>query len=300
MDLEKKLIILGGAARYDVACTSSGSQRGASKGMVGNAISCGICHSFTADGRCVSLLKVLLTNNCINDCKYCYNRSSNDIERASFTPEELAGLTMEFYKRNYIEGLFLSSGIIKDPDYTTELVCQTLRLLRQKYGFNGYIHAKAIPGSSQGLIEQIGQLTDRLSVNIELPSAQSLALLAPDKDRVKIFKPMETIRQGIRLRRKFAPAGQSTQMIIGATRDTDYQILRLSESLYRKYELKRVFYSAYIPVGNHPSLPFNQVPFKTCVRAFHICHNPEYRLCSGTPHPNTGYFPALVIQKSDL
>ena len=255
MDLEKKLMILGAAARYDVACTSSGVQRGAVKGTLGSAVSCGICHSFTADGRCVSLLKVLLSNHCINDCKYCYNRSSNDVERASFTPEELAGLTMEFYKRNYIEGLFLSSGIIKNPDYTTELVCRTLRILRDQYGFNGYIHAKAIPGSSPEMIEQIGQLTDRLSVNIELPSERSLALLAPEKDRVKIFRPMEAIRQGIKNKRKFAPAGQSTQMIIGATPDTDYQILRLSESLYKKFELKRVFYSAYISVGSHPSLP---------------------------------------------
>jgi putative DNA modification/repair radical SAM protein len=257
VDLADKLRILGGAARYDSACTSSGSSRGGVRGMTGNAVSCGICHSFSADGRCVSLLKVLLTNHCVNDCKYCYNRSSNDIERAAFTPEELADLTMSFYKRNYIEGLFLSSGIVRDPDYTMELMCRVLTLLRGRYGFNGYIHAKAIPGGSAGMISRLGRLTDRLSVNIELPSERSLVLLAPQKDKEKILNPMGLIREGIRDkdRRDFAPAGQSTQMIIGATPDTDYQILRLSESLYRKFELKRVFYSAYIPVGDHPTLP---------------------------------------------
>ena len=260
MEVMDKLRILSDSAKYDVACTSSGSERGAKKGSLGTTINAGICHSFSADGRCVSLLKVLMTNYCVYDCQYCINRRSNDIERAAFEPEEIAGLTIEFYKRNYIEGLFLSSGVIKNPDYTMENMCRALDLLRNQYNFNGYIHVKTIPGASQELVTKLGMLADRMSINIELPSEKSLNLLAPDKPKNNIIKPMGLIRDTIHENKKdlivyksapkFAPAGQSTQMIIGATPDTDFQILKLSESLYRKFSLKRVFYSAYIPVGN--------------------------------------------------
>lgn len=270
MELLDKLRILGAAAKYDVACTSSGSSRGAVQGAIGNAVACGICHSFAPDGRCISLLKVLMTNYCINDCKYCHSRSSNDIERAAFTPQELADLTISFYRRNYIEGLFLSSGIIKSPDYTTELLCKTIELLRTEYRFNGYIHAKAIPGTSPELITRLGTLVDRMSVNIELPSEQSLIKLCPQKTKQSILSPMKQISRSIaqssseltlyRHAAPFAPAGQSTQMIIGATPDSDLQILRLSEGLYNKYKLKRVFYSAYIPVGDERMLPAVATP----------------------------------------
>ena len=263
MTIAEKLTILTDAAKYDVACTSSGTDRGG--GKLGKTMAAGCCHSFSADGRCISLLKVLLTNVCIYDCRYCVNRTSNDLPRARFTPQELAELTMDFYRRNYIEGLFLSSSVVKNPDYTTELMVKTLTLLREDYGFSGYIHAKAIPGADPLLTQRLGQLADRLSVNIELPSAQSLALLAPDKQRDAILRPMAQIRDGIlqakEERKKFrhapafAPAGQSTQMIVGASAETDYHILKLSEGMYQKYGLKRVFFSAYVPVSTNPLLP---------------------------------------------
>lgn len=267
-DLFHKLNVLADSAKYDVACTSSGadghSAFGAGGGM-GSKKLCGICHSFAADGRCVSLLKVLMTNVCVYDCQYCVNRRSNDVPRAAFTPEELAELTIQFYKRNYIEGLFLSSGIIRNPDYTTELMIKTLSILRYKERFNGYIHAKAIPGADSALLYKLGLLADRISVNIELPSQQSLQLLAPDKSKTAILKPMGYLTERIaentrdltvyRRAPKFAAAGQSTQMIIGASPESDFQILRLTEKLYHKYALKRVFFSAYMPVGESSLLP---------------------------------------------
>lgn len=265
MELFDKLTILSDAAKYDAACTSSGVDRAGKKGSIGNTAACGICHSFAADGRCISLLKVLFTNCCIYDCKYCVNRMSNDTRRTAFTPRELADLTIQFYRRNYIEGLFLSSGVIKSPNYTCELLTETLRLLRNEYHFNGYIHVKAIPGADDAQIQQLGLLADRMSVNIELPSQQSLALLAPDKSKLSILRPMGVIQRRIgenttdlvryQHAPKFAPAGQSTQMIVGATPDTDYQILNLTQSLYRKFGLKRVFFSAYTPVQSHTLLP---------------------------------------------
>ena len=265
MDAFEKLRILTDAAKYDAACTSSGVDRGKAQDGMGSAAACGICHSFSADGRCISLLKVLMSNACVYDCKYCVNRRSNDTPRATFSPRELADLTIQFYRRNYIEGLFLSSGVIQSPDYTCERMIETLRILREEYRFHGYIHAKAIPGADSLLISRIGSLVDRLSVNIELPSQQSLSLLAPDKKKESILRPMQLISGRIeenstelvkyRHAPKFAPAGQSTQMIIGATPETDLQILRLSERLYQKYRLKRVFYSAYLPVAESPLLP---------------------------------------------
>ncbi len=265
MDAFEKLRILTDAAKYDAACTSSGVDRGKAQDGMGSAAACGICHSFSADGRCISLLKVLMSNACVYDCKYCVNRRSNDTPRATFSPRELADLTIQFYRRNYIEGLFLSSGVIQSPDYTCERMIETLRILREEYRFHGYIHAKAIPGADSLLISRIGSLADRLSVNIELPSQQSLSLLAPDKKKESILRPMQLISGRIeenstelvkyRHAPKFAPAGQSTQMIIGATPETDLQILRLSERLYQKYRLKRVFYSAYLPVAESPLLP---------------------------------------------
>lgn len=265
MDVFDKLKILTDAAKYDVACTSSGVNKKAAAGGIGSAAASGICHSFSADGRCISLLKILLTNVCIYDCKYCVNRLSNDTARAFFTPRELAELTMNFYRRNYIEGLFLSSGVIKNPDYTCEQIIEALQILRQEYRFAGYIHAKAIPGADHRLITRLGMLADRMSVNIELPSQSSLQLLAPDKSKQAIFTPMAFIQKGIQENShdlvkfkhapKFVPAGQSTQMIIGATPDTDYQILNLTEGLYKKYKLKRVFFSAYLPVAENSLLP---------------------------------------------
>jgi putative DNA modification/repair radical SAM protein len=269
-DLMDRLGILTGAAKYDVACTSSGASRSGAKGSIGNACPAGICHSFAADGRCISLLKILMTNNCVFDCKYCANRRSSDIPRASLSPEELAELTMAFYRRNYIEGLFLSSGVDVSPDSTMERMIRVLELLRGPHRFNGYIHAKAIPGCSEALVTRIGLLADRVSVNIELPSEKSLNILAPNKGRESVIRPMAHIREKIaqagselavfRHAPAFAPAGQSTQMIIGATPDSDFQILRLSESLYRKFKLRRVFYSAYIPIGSHALLPVGQPP----------------------------------------
>lgn len=271
MDVLEKLSILTDAAKYDAACTSSGGSRSFKKGHIGNTSSsvAGCCHSFSADGRCVTLLKVLMTNRCIYDCKYCVNRRSNDTRRTAFTPEELADLTINFYRRNYIEGLFLSSGVYRNPDYTMELMIQTLRLLRETYRFNGYIHAKAIPGAAPELVEQLGLLADRLSVNIELPSESGLKLLAPDKSKKAILTPMRQIQSRniqnkeelvkYRYAPKFAPAGQSTQLIIGATPEDDLHILRLTQGLYDQYRLKRVFYSAYVPVVEHTLLPGKDV-----------------------------------------
>lgn len=278
MDTTAKLALLADAAKYDVACTSSGIDRDARMGALGNATAAGICHSFSADGRCITLLKVLFTNVCVFDCAYCASRCSNDVPRASFRPRELADLTMEFYRRNYIEGLFLSSGVLKSPDYTTERIIECLRILREEYGFRGYIHAKAVPGTSPDLLAALGLLADRISVNMELPSSESLALLCPNKTRDSIVAPMRQIREGIaedrdtralmrrdacymaqrrpaRKTRAFAPAGQSTQMIIGATPETDFQILNLSSSLYKTMHMKRVFFSAYLSVNEDGRLP---------------------------------------------
>lgn len=345
LSIEQKLEILSDAAKYDVACTSSGMQRAGKQGEIGNSVAAGICHSFSADGRCISLLKVLFTNECIFDCKYCINRSSNDVPRASFTPKELCELTIGFYKRNYIEGLFLSSGILHTPDYTMELICQTLRMLREEYHFRGYIHCKAIPGANPLLIEYAGWYADRMSVNLELPTNEGLRSLAPNKTRKNILGPMRQIQAGIAESRQelgfkggnhsafyftkkkaeyfglegrffqperlngsrktettavlqkepadksyreetlqperpaevlpngtsralsllesvgrstgrgFAAAGQSTQMIIGATPETDYQLVSVAEALYRKFDLKRVFYSAFVKVNEDSLLP---------------------------------------------
>lgn len=278
MSIQEKLEILSDAAKYDVACTSSGVNRKGREGAIGNAVKCGICHTFSADGRCVSLLKILMTNECIYDCKYCLNRASNDNKRATFTPDEICQLTIEFYRRNYIEGLFLSSGILKSPDYTMKLLYETIFLLRTKYKFNGYVHVKGIPGASQELIDMMGFVTDRMSVNLELPTGDSLRRLAPHKSRQNILKPITQIRNGIadnKLKKQelmnvrrfggnlsrelkvesFVPAGQSTQMIIGATEETDYQIMTVTESLYKKYDMRRVFYSAYVALNDDSSLP---------------------------------------------
>jgi len=309
--LKDKLTILSDAAKYDVACTSSGVSRSGKEGYLGNSVAGGVCHAFSADGRCISLLKILMTNHCIYDCKYCKNRVSNDIERALFTPEEICTLTIEFYKRNYIEGLFLSSGVFKNPDYTMEKICETLRLLRNKYRFNGYIHVKAIPGASEELLYSAGLLADRISINMELPTEQSLHKLAPNKTMKHIIEPMNRIsgtiaghriaigksarmeRCGINkylvnsifgpetaqiegssdnpflypaqksdalLRRPFAPAGQSTQMIIGASDETDLELIRTTQALYQRFDLKRVFYSAYIPINTDEDLPGKDIP----------------------------------------
>lgn len=323
--LEEKLKILSDAAKYDVACTSSGADRRGKKGSLGNSCASGICHSFSADGRCISLLKVLLSNECIYDCKYCLNRCSNDRVRTSFTPEELCTITIEFYKRNYIEGLFLSSGVLRNPTYTMELMYQTLYLLRTKYHFRGYIHAKAVPGASPEIIQQMGYLADRMSVNMELPTSKSLQELAPNKTHTAILKPMKQIQEQItdyRLsigktasmerhagnrflsnsifssfesekeisgsvsqeisaevslcakkrpvgdalsssldsRRPFVPAGQSTQMIIGATPENDYELLKVTQNMYQVFDLKRVFFSAYVPVNEDSALPTPDTP----------------------------------------
>lgn len=267
MELLEKLAILADAAKYDAACTSSGARRGYESGKIGNTSSsiAGCCHSFSADGRCVTLLKVLMTNYCVFDCQYCINRRSNDVRRAGFSPRELAELTIGFYRRNYIEGLFLSSGVVRNPDYTTELMIHSLRILREEYRFNGYIHAKAIPGTAPELLSALGLLADRMSVNIELPSEAGLRLLAPDKTKTAILRPMGLIRDKVsenkselvkyRHAPRFAPAGQSTQLIVGATGDSDRHILHLTQSLYDQYKLKRVFYSAYVPVVENALLP---------------------------------------------
>ncbi len=314
--LSEKLEILSDAAKYDVACTSSGVDRRGKEGYLGNSCAAGICHSFAADGRCISLLKILMTNHCVFDCKYCKNRKSNDIPRATFSPEEICTLTIEFYKRNYIEGLFLSSGVIRNPDYTMEKICEALRLLRTKYHFNGYIHVKAIPGASSELLYSAGLLADRISINMELPTNESLTNLAPNKSMQTILRPMNQITQtiaahrvaigkdarmeragindhlvnsifgntadriGIKnelmtasgalqlpaarndlgLRRPFASGGQSTQMIIGASEETDFDLIRTSQSLYQSFDLKRVFYSAYIPINEDSALPAMDTP----------------------------------------
>ena len=278
METMQKLQILADAAKYDVACTSSGIKRRAKRGSLGNASPAGCCHSFAADGRCITLLKVLMTNVCVCDCAYCVNRRSNDVVRTAFEPRELADLTIAFYRRNFIEGLFLSSGVIKSPDYTSELMERCLRILREEYRFRGYIHAKAVPGTSPDLVARIGRLADRMSVNLELPTPESLALLAPDKHRHDIIAPMRQIRDSIatdddtralmrkrmtyatqisvpKKDRPFAPAGQSTQMIIGATPESDFEILTLSAALYKTMSLKRVFFSAYLPVSSDARLP---------------------------------------------
>lgn len=327
--LQEKLRILADAAKYDVACTSSGVDRKGKKGELGNSRACGICHSFSADGRCISLLKILMTNHCIYDCKYCINRCSNDVPRATFTPEEICQLTVEFYKRNYIEGLFLSSGVIRNPSYTMERMCEALLLLRNKYKFNGYIHVKTIPGAPDEILNAVGRLADRISVNMELPTEEALAKLAPNKSFKTILDPMEKVSNTIAahriaigkdarmerskgnryldnsifnynssllgtnktglhqggtdaggsfdflnsvlksdssillpatkdfgdLKRPFAPAGQSTQMIIGATDETDLTLIKTTQKLYQDYDLKRVFYSAYIPINEDSALP---------------------------------------------
>lgn len=324
MTMEQKLEILGDAAKYDVSCSSSGVDRAGSAGSLGNCSASGICHTFTGDGRCISLLKILMTNECVFDCKYCINRASNDVVRAAFTPEEICKLTIQFYRRNYIEGLFLSSGVLKTPAYTMELLCKTLIMLRNDYGFNGYIHVKCIPGAPADLVEMAGWYADRVSVNLELPTADGLRALAPNKTRNTILKPMRQIQNGIsesreqlglmggnrsaffhtrkRLNKEgigmlgggsagrieggwaangmtasvqlpartglqFAPpsvgpaprgfsvGGQSTQMIIGATQETDYQLIQVAESLYQHFDLKRVYYSAFVKVNQDSTLP---------------------------------------------
>ena len=278
MDTAEKLAILADAAKYDVACTSSGIDRRARPGQLGNTTAAGICHAFTADGRCITLLKVLQTNACAYDCAYCVNRRSNDTPRVAFAPRELADLAVSFYRRNYVEGLFLSSGVLKDPDFTTELMVRTLEILRFEHEFRGYVHAKAVPGADPLLVDRLGHLADRVSVNMELPSRESLAYLAPDKSKQDILSPMRQIkgsiaedrdtraimrRQGVYLQksrpakktRAFAPAGQSTQLIVGATPESDFRILSLSASLYRAFDMKRVFFSAYVPVVQDARLP---------------------------------------------
>ena len=263
--LNEKLRILADAAKYDAACTSSGVDRKNGSMGTGNAVACGICHSFSADGRCISLLKILLTNDCCYDCVYCVNRVGNDTERATFSPDEVCTLTMGFYRRNYIEGLFLSSAVYRNPSYTMELICETVLRLRTVYHFHGYIHVKAIPGADPQLIQQTGFLVDRMSCNLELPTAEGLRSLAPNKPRRQLLKPMRQIQQQItvskhevalyRHAQPFVPAGQSTQMIIGATGESDYQIMSVSEALYGRFKMKRVFYSAYVGVNEDSRLP---------------------------------------------
>ena len=260
-----KLKILSDAAKYDVSCSSSGVSRKGNGRDMGNCISAGICHSFAADGRCISLLKILLSNECIYDCKYCLNRRSNDVPRATFTQDEVCELTMNFYRRNYIEGLFLSSGIIGTPNQTMEMIWQVVYKLRNVYHFRGYIHVKGIPGADPVLIQKTGYLADRMSVNLELPTADGLKKLAPNKHRKNILTPMRQIQQGIRQGRNevaiyrhapdFVPAGQSTQMIVGATPESDYQIMAVAQGLYDNFELKRVFYSAYVSINEDKELP---------------------------------------------
>ena len=257
MELLEKLKILADSAKYDASCSSSGSNRKNDKG-IGNTAIAGICHSFASDGRCISLLKILMTNICIFDCKYCINRRTNNIKRAIFTKEEICNITINFYKRNYIEGLFLSSGIIKSPDYTMELLIETITMLRKKYHFNGYIHVKAIPGASETLLKKLGSLVDRMSANIELPTDDGIKLLAPNKDNQKTESIMKYIKNN--RNKTYVPAGQSTQMIVGATKESDLDIMSKSESLYQTYNLKRVFYSAYIPVNKDKLLPTFQMP----------------------------------------
>lgn len=265
MNVMEKLTLLTDAAKYDVACTSSGVNRSGKGASIGSAAACGICHSFAGDGRCISLLKVLQSSACRYDCAYCVNRRTNDTPRATFQPRELADLTMAFYRRNYIEGLFLSSAVAGTADHTCEMMLETMRILRDEYRFGGYIHCKAIPGADPLLIERLGLYADRMSVNIELPSQESLRRLAPEKNKENILLPMRRIAGGIqensraltlyRHAPKFAPAGQSTQMIVGASPESDRTILTLSEALYGRFSLKRVFYSAYVPLNADRLLP---------------------------------------------
>ena len=268
----QKLKVLAESAKYDVSCSSSGTVRHGRAGMVGNTVGgWGICHSFAEDGRCISLLKVMLTNHCIYDCAYCVNRRSNDVPRATLAVSELVELTMEFYRRNYIEGLFLSSGVVRNPDYTMERLVRVAKDLRTQHRFNGYIHLKAIPGASRELVDEAARYADRLSVNIELPREENLRLLAPAQDHASVFAPLRYIQQGVvrykeeraRFRHtpRFAPAGQSTQMIVGATGETDCDILRLSSALYRRSSMRRVYYSGYVPVNtSDPRLPVPKQP----------------------------------------
>ncbi len=267
----EKLKILAESAKYDVSCASSGTSRSKKSGMIGSAAGWGICHSFAEDGRCISLLKIMLTNSCMYDCAYCINRRSNDLPRATLSVTELVNLTIEFYRRNYIEGLFLSSGVVRSPDYTMERLVRVIKDLRLVHRFNGYIHMKSIPGASQELVNEAGLYADRLSVNIEIPNEQSLQVLAPEKDFKSVFTPMRYIQQGVlqsaeerkRFRHapRFAPAGQSTQMIVGATADTDKDILRLSSALYQRPTMKRVYYSGFIPVNDYDTrLPMLKQP----------------------------------------
>ncbi len=290
LSVMEKLEILTDAAKYDVACTSSGVEKKNNGKGIGNAIQGGICHSFAADGRCISLLKILYSNECVYDCRYCINRSSNDVVRTSFTPEEVCSLTMEFYRRNYIEGLFLSSGIIRNPTYTMEQLCTTVMMLREVYNFGGYIHVKGIPGADPSVIEKTGWYADRMSVNLELPTTEGLKELCPHKSRKNILGPMKQIQTGITSNRlmlggnarrignaptetyipeaysrkdlilsdnsrRYVPAGQSTQMIVGATRENDYEIVSVAEALYKNFRLKRVFYSAFVNVNKDNTLP---------------------------------------------
>jgi len=299
MDLQKKLKILADSAKYDASCSSSGTKRQNMKG-IGNTSISGICHSFASDGRCISLLKILMTNCCIFDCKYCLNRKSNPIERAIFTPEEICELTIHFYRRNYIEGLFLSSGIIKSPDATMEKMIETISLLRNKYHFNGYIHAKAIPGSSEKLIKELGKLVDRMSVNKELPTEKGLKLLAPNKENKNVSKIMNYIKNN--QSKKYVPGGQSTQMIIGATKESDLTILAESEKLYQQYFLKRVFYSAYVPVNHDRLLPqLKEPPLKRENRLYQAdwllrYYNFKVKDLLDEQHPN---FNLLIDPKAD-
>ena len=268
----EKLRILTEAAKYDVSCSSSGTVRSGKKGMVGNTVGgVGICHSFADDGRCISLLKIMLTNHCMFDCAYCVNRRSNDVKRATLSVSEIETITMEFYRRNYIEGLFLSSGVVRNPDYTMERLTAIVRDLRLVHRFNGYIHLKAIPGASQELLNEAGRYADRMSVNIEIPKEESLKLLAPEKDHRSVFQPMQLIQQGVlenkedrqRMRHapRFVPAGQSTQMIVGATQDSDRDILSMSSMLYRQPSMRRVYYSGYVSVNTYDSrLPVLKQP----------------------------------------
>lgn len=264
MDILAKLKILSDAAKYDVSCSSSGSTRKNNNDGIGNTAINGICHSWSEDGRCISLFKILFSNECIYNCTYCTSKITNDIQRATFSPKEIVSLTMNFYKRNYIEGLFLSSAVFKSPDYTMELLIRTVQLLREN-NFNGYIHLKGIPGADSSLIHKAGLYVDRMSVNIELPSEASLQVLAPQKKKENIIKPMNLIKNGITINKEekriykktpmFLPAGQTTQLIVGASPEADLNILKLSEGLYRKFTMKRVYYSAYIPVIENNNLP---------------------------------------------
>jgi putative DNA modification/repair radical SAM protein len=263
--ITEKLTILADAAKYDVSCSSSGSERKNTTKGLGNSTNMGICHAYTEDGRCVSLLKILLTNHCIYDCAYCVSRRSNDVKRAAFTVQEVVDLTINFYRRNYIEGLFLSSGIFTNPDYTMERLVLIAKKLRTEQNFHGYIHLKTIPGASDELVKEAGLYADRLSINVEMPTEQSLQLLAPDKKREDMLRPMQYLQKAIQQNREekklftktplFAPAGQSTQMVIGATPETDLQVLYIANGFYQKMQLKRVYYSGYVPISNDNRLP---------------------------------------------